>query len=144
MTSTAAMIRKLRNQHAFPDAVPLLLGSIYAAIRLENLLHRAGIPWRSVAEGVSPDADYVTTLHYGKYRRWVVFVKPEDVTAATHIAREAEFPSANLPTPFASGLCARHGYETEPCSGCSTGFDWWAKSDEAEQEQVPPRHANPL
>ena len=93
---------------------------------------------------VSPDADYATTLKYGKYRRWVVFVRPEDVTAATHIAREADFPSANLPTPFASGLCARHGYETEPCSGCSTGYDWWAKSDDVEQIQVPPRHANPL
>ena len=51
MTSTAAMIRELRDEHGFPDAVPLLLGSIYAAIRLENLLHRAGIPWRSAAEG---------------------------------------------------------------------------------------------
>ncbi len=145
MRSTATMIERLRTTRGFPGAAPVLLGSIYSAIRLENLLHKAGISWASRAEGVSPDADYETTLHYGQFRRWVVLVHERDLAEATRIAKEDDFPEANhLPIPFASGLCARHGYETLPCSGCHTGYDWLAKSDEEERQQVPPRHPSPL
>ena len=140
MITTATMIRRLGEEQGLEGLTPLLLGSIYAAIRLENLLHAAAIPWGSRAEGVSPDADYEATLRYGQFRRWVVFVREEDIERASRIAREEGFPAAEkLPLPFASGLCARHSYETEPCSGCSTGYDWLAKSDAEEARVVPPR-----
>ena len=48
--------------------------------------------------------------------------------------------------PFEGGrLCERHGYEIEPCTHCSTGWDWLAKSNEAESEATrPPRFAGGL
>jgi hypothetical protein len=145
MNATAEMIKKMTRSQSFPEAKPLLLGSIYSAIRMENLLHEAGIPWGSRAEGVAPDQDYATTLHYGQFRRWVVFVRAKDLQAAIELGRDHGFSeSEHLPTTFAAGLCKAHGYETLPCSGCSTGWDWLAKSDEAEKEKVPPRHPSPL
>jgi len=44
MNSTAKMIKQMTAHQTFAGAKPLLLGSIYAAIRMENLLHEAGIP----------------------------------------------------------------------------------------------------
>ena len=145
MNSTAKMIKQMTAHQTFAGAKPLLLGSIYAAIRMENLLHEAGIPWGSRAEGVAPDPDYATTLHYGQFRRWVVFVRAEDLQAAIELGHnDGFFESEYLPTKFVAGLCKDHGYETLPCSGCSTGWDWLAKSDAAEKEEVPPRHPSPL
>ena len=145
MGSTSAMIRVLREERGFRDATPLLLGSIYAAARLEGLLHEAGIEWGSRAESVSPDKDYEATLRYGQFRRWVVFVPQKSFKKASRIAKAAGFPLVRgLPVPFASGLCATHSYETNPCSHCYTGYDWVAKADRAEQVPPPERRSSPL
>lgn len=145
MDSTSAMIRVLREERGFRDATPLLLGSIYAAARLEELLYEAGIEWGSRVESVSPDKDYEATLRYGKFRRWVVFVPKKSFKKAHQLAKAAGFTLVEgLPVPFASGLCATHSYETNPCSHCDTGYDWIAKADYVEQLPPPERRASPL
>ena len=68
-----------------------------------------------------------------------MFVRAEDLQAAIELGRnDGFFESEYLPTKFVAGLCKDHGYETLPCSGCSTGWDWLAKSDEAEKKKSPP------
>ena len=89
MGSTSAMIRALREERGFRDATPLLLGSIFAAARLEELLHEAGIEWGSRAESVAPDKDYEATLRYGQFRRWVVFVPKESFKRAHQLTQAA-------------------------------------------------------
>lgn len=144
--NTSDMIRFVTEKHGFPGAIPVLIGSLVNVTMFENDLHDAGIAWRSVVESVSPDVSLAVSERFGMYRRWVVLVRESDYERATQIAREGRFyPVSNLPVPFAGGgLCFRHGYELEPCTGCSTGWDWLAKSDEAEKRVAPPRHANAI
>ena len=144
--NTSDMIRFVTEKQGFLGAVPVLIGSLVNVTMFENDLHDAGIAWRSVVESVSPDVSLAVSERFGMYRRWVVLVRESDYERATQIAREGRFyPVSNLPVPFAGGgLCFRHGYELEPCTGCSTGWDWLAKSDEAEKRVAPPRHANAI
>ena len=144
--NTSDMIRFVTKKQGFPGAVPVLIGSLFNVTSFENGLHDAGIEWRSVVEPVSPDASVEVSERFGMYRRWVVLVRESDYERATQIAQEGHFYSvSNLPVPFAGGgLCFRHSYELEPCTGCSTGYDWLAKSDEAEKRVAPPRHANTI
>lgn len=144
--NTSDMIRSVTKKQGFPGAVPVLIGSLFNVTRFENDLHDAGIAWRSVVESVSPDASVAVSEHFGMYRRWVVLVRESDYERATQIAEDGSFyPVSNLPVPFAGyGLCRVHAYELEPCSGCSTGWDWLAKSDEAERRVAPPRHPNAI
>ena len=137
--SLKTMIEDICQHHGFHDSRPLLLGSIYAAIRLENLLHDAGIPWRSVCEVPEFNSEY------GQHRRWIVLVPAAHLDETERIADQEGFARVNsLPTPFASDLCSAHDYETAPCSYCYTGYDWWFKSDDEAAKAIPPRHPSPI
>ena len=126
---------------------PVLLGNLYAVVRLENQLHEEGIPWKSVCEDFHPDTPHEDLDYVAPFRRWLLFVRPEDLERAIEITGKTFRPiGRESAVPFEGGrLCERHGYEIEPCTHCSTGWDWLAKSDEAESEATrPPRFAGGL
>ena len=138
--NTQTMIQEVVSKRGFEGAVPLFLGCEYAVASLENALNEGGIAWGSRCEAKGIPASY------GRFRRWVVLVREADIKAAEAIADKAGFRrSAHLATLFYGGaLCLRHDYELEPCTRCCTGYDWWAKTDDAEEVPSPRRHASPL
>ena len=92
----------------------------------ENDLHDAGIEWQRVVESVSPMC-LSRVRAFRMYRRWVVLVRESDYERATQIAQERFYPVSNL-VPFAGGgLCFRHGYEFEPCTGFLPATIGWQK-----------------
>lgn len=144
---TTTMIERLDRAHGLRGGVPFLLSSIHGVARMEAALHEAGIPWRSIGEGHRKGVTFKQAQEWGRCQRWVLFVRKADLEAATRIARTLRLreEARLLPVRFTSGaLCRRHDYELEPCSGCSTGYDWWGKADEAEKEKPPFRRPSPL
>jgi len=144
--STAAMIKRLNETRGLPGGVPFLLSNIYGVAAMESALHEAGIKWRSVGEGLDQSLSFKQAQKAGLTTRWVLFVRRADLDAATQVAHRLPLRQASdFPVRYTSrALCKRHDYELEPCSGCSTGFDWWGKADEAEKEEPPFRRPSPL
>ena len=142
---TRNIVQMQIQHHSFKGSVPFMVGGIYSAIDFENAMHEAGLPWRSVHDRVGPNDDPDDVDYFPRGRRFLTFVRQKDLEAARAIAEaQGRRKADSLPVEYLGNtMCSSsHDYEIMPCSYCSTGWDWMAKADEAENEQIPPRHPN--